>query len=96
MKHIIKAAAPLAVMFAVAFGSASAQQQPTTPGAKAQAPDCARLWTTADANKDGNLAGDELRTYVSAMTAIDTDKDGKVSKVEFETACKANKLPQSG
>lgn len=92
MKRILNVAAPLAFVLALAGGQAWAQQQPTAPAAKA-APDCAAMWTAADLNKDGSLVGDELKAYTTVLSTIDTDKDGKLSRVEFDTACKANRLP---
>ena len=92
MNTMLTVAAPLSLLLAIAGGQAWAQQQPKAPPAKA-APDCAAMWTAADVNKDGNLDGDELKAYTTVLSTIDTNKDGKLSKVEFETACKANRLP---
>jgi EF hand len=94
MNRILTAAAPFALMVVLIGGQAWAQQTPATPAVTA-APDCAAMWTAADVNKDGSLAGDELKPYTASMAAIDTDNDGKISKAEFEAACKANKLPKS-
>lgn len=91
MNRILTAVAPIAFALAVIDGQAWAQQ-PTTPGAKA-APDCSAMWTSADVNKDGSLADDELKPYTTVLASIDTNKDGKLSRSEFDSACKANRLP---
>jgi hypothetical protein len=47
---------------------------------------------TADKNANGSLDGAELDAYKTNMTKIDTDKDGKISQVEFVAATKAGHI----
>ena len=43
----------------------------------------------ADKSGKGFIEGNDLTPYKSVMTQVDTDKDGKISKVEFAAAVKA-------
>jgi hypothetical protein len=58
-----------------------------TPPTKAPTDDCTALWKEYDANDDGILSGDEAAELKAILAAIDTNKDGTVSKDEFMVAC---------
>jgi hypothetical protein len=78
------------VALAIAVAPALAQ---TTPPAKPAA-DAAvdAKFKAADKNGSGVLEGAELDAYKAAMTNIDTNKDGKVSRDEFAAATKAGHI----
>ncbi len=46
-------------------------------------------FTGFDKNANGTLDGTEVAGFKNDMAKIDTDKDGKISKVEFASALKA-------
>jgi hypothetical protein len=54
--------------------------------------DCKAMWTKADANKDGVIAGSEATQFLAAIKAsgktYDANNDGKLSQDEFMKACK--------
>src|SRR5262245_49566408 len=66
---------------ALASGGAFAQATPpTAPTADAA---LVAKFKAADKNSNGSLDGTELDTYKTNMAKIDTDKDGKISQLEF-------------
>jgi hypothetical protein len=87
---MIKAFTGAALAIALATGSAFAQ---TTPP-KAPAADAAvdAKFKAADKNSNGMLDGGELDAYKATLTSIDTDKDGKVSKIEFAAGMTAGHI----
>jgi len=78
------------VAFALASGNAFAQATPP----KGPAADAALVakFKAADKNGNGSLDGTELEAYKANMAQIDTDKDGKISQVEFAAAIKAGHI----
>ena len=77
------------VTVALASGSALAQATPPAPSPDAAV---AAKFKAADKNSNGSLDGTELDGYKANMTKIDTDKDGKISQVEFVAAAKAGHI----
>jgi hypothetical protein len=81
----------ISVMAAIALiGTGTALAQTKQPGgnvAQAQGP-CSQGYEAAV--KDGRMNISD-----STMQAIDTDKDGRLSKVEFDNACAKKLLEQS-
>ena len=75
------------VALALASGSAFAQTSPPAADAALVA-----KFKTADKNSNGSLDGVELEAYKADMAKIDTDKDGKISQVEFVAASKAGQI----
>lgn len=61
---------------------------PVVAQTKAPAPADAKF-VAADKDKSGMLEGTELTQYQADMAKIDTNKDGKISKTEFEAAEKS-------
>jgi len=53
--------------------------------------ECKAIWTKADSNKDGVLAGDEATKFLDAIKAsgktYDANADGKLDEAEFMKAC---------
>ena len=72
------------------IGAAFAQATP--PAAPAADAAVVAKFKTADKNANGSLDGAELDAYKTNMTKIDTDKDGKISQVEFVAATKAGHI----
>jgi len=79
-------------LVACALASGSAFAQATPP--KGPAADAALVakFKAADKNGNGSLDGTELEAYKANMAQIDTDKDGKISQVEFAAAIKAGHI----
>jgi hypothetical protein len=50
------------------------------------------MWKRADVGNKGILEGKELDECRSVLTAVDTNKDGKISQSEFMTACQKGEL----
>jgi len=59
---------------------------------QAQAQDCTGMWKRADVGNKGILEGKELDKFRSVLTAVDTNRDGKISQNEFMTACQKGEL----
>jgi hypothetical protein len=78
-----------ATLVAVALASGTAFAQATPPTAPAGDAAVVAKFKAADKNSNGSLDGTELDGYKANMTKIDTDKDGKISQVEFAAAAKA-------
>jgi hypothetical protein len=75
----------ISVIAAIALlGAGSAMAQTKQPGGNVAQGPCAKGYQAAV--KDGHM-----NISASTMKAIDADKDGRVSKVEFDNAC-TNKL----
>jgi hypothetical protein len=84
----------LIIATAIALGIVPAiaqQKQPTTPSPAADANADAKF-KTADRNSNGTLEGAELDAFRSAMTQVDTDKDGKLSRTEFLAGVKGGRI----
>src|SRR5690348_10742405 len=84
------------VVFALTAGQAIAQTTPAPtpapaakPAASAVDPAVEAKFKSADKNGSGVLEGAELDAFKTNLSKIDTDKDGKVSPVEFAAAAKA-------
>jgi len=60
--------------------------------AQAQTQDCTWMWKRADVNHKGVLDGKELDKFRSLLNTVDANKDGKISRSEFMTACQKGKL----
>jgi hypothetical protein len=81
-----------ATLITVALASGPAFAQATPPTAPAGEAAVVAKFKTADKNSNGSLDGTELDGYKANMTKIDTDKDGKISQVEFVAAAKAGHI----
>ena len=91
----------LAALSGAAFAQTAAPKAPTmTPPAATSTPSTSATTTAMDpaveakfkaADKSGKgfIEGNDLTPYKSVMSKVDTDKDGKISKVEFAAAVKA-------
>jgi hypothetical protein len=83
----------------VAGGAAFAQTTAPAPAVKAPTATTAPAVTVdpateakfkaADKSGKGFIEGADLTPYKEMLTKVDTDKDGKISKVEFAAAVKA-------
>ena len=60
--------------------------------AQAQTQDCSGMWNRADVNHKGVLEGKQLDKFRSVLNTVDTNKDGKISRSEFMTACQKGEL----
>ena len=79
-------------MIAVALASTAALAQATPPGAPTADAAVVAKFKIADKNSNGFLDGAELSAFKATMTRIDTDKDGKISQMEFVAAAKAGEI----
>ena len=61
----------------------------TTPGTATADAAVEAKFKAADKNNSGALDGAELDAYKASLAKIDTDKDGKISRVEFAAAAKS-------
>lgn len=61
-----------------------------TPAAAMTDAECETAWTTADTNKDGTVTEGEASRYFAAMRVADRKlMDGKLTRADFLTHCKA-------
>ena len=60
----------------------------TTPAVKADPANDAKF-KSLDKNANGVIEGSELSAVTAELAKIDTDKDGKISRAEFDVAIKA-------
>lgn len=68
------------------FAALAVSAQTTTPS------DCMALWNEADASASGALTKQQAQPFVTDFTAVDTDKDGKISNAEFMVGCSAGQV----
>ena len=90
MKHT--AIATLLVIAVAPMAFAQTQTKPPTtspPSQTATADPVEAKFKAADKNGNGMLEGAETDTYKADLTKIDTNKDGKVSRDEFQSAAKS-------
>jgi Ca2+-binding EF-hand superfamily protein len=84
----------IATAIALGIAPAMAQQKApttTTPPATADSSANARF-KAADKNGNGNLEGAELDAFRTAMTQVDSNKDGKLSRTEFLAGVKGGHI----
>ncbi len=86
---------PIAVALALGLASAAlAQTQP--PASSTTAPKTASAaeakFKSADTNNNGALEGAELNAFKSTLAQVDTDKDGKLTRGEFDAGVKAGHI----
>lgn len=97
-KFLATSVLAIVVASGAAFAQAPAPSAPAVP--TVQKPPMAPAATTGDAATDakfksadkdnsGVLDGAELTAYKADMAKIDTDKDGKISRLEFAGAVKS-------
>lgn len=82
----------MTTIVALALASGSAFAQATPPAAPAADAAVVAKFKSADKNNNGTLDGAELNAHKTNMTKIDTDKDGKISQVEFVAATKVGHI----
>ena len=80
MKRIMLAALTVATMATPAFAMSDAA--------------CKAEWEKADANRDGVLAGEEARPYLSHMKSAPAD--GRITPALFMSSCQADTFKTSG
>jgi hypothetical protein len=80
------AVAALASFALVAPGFA---QTSTSPGGatKMSQADCTSEWSRLDASNTGSVGQPQAQNMISDFSSADTDKDGKLSRTEFMSAC---------
>ena len=79
-------------VLAIAFATGAAFAQATPPAPPTADAAVIAKFKVADKNNNGSLEGAELDAHKAKMTSIDTDKDGKISQVEFVAATKAGHI----
>ncbi len=77
---------------ALVIGSGAAFAQATPPKAPTADPAVEVKFKAADKNSNNVLDGAELDAFKANLTAIDSDKDGKISNIEFAAAVKAGHI----
>lgn len=90
MKKIL-ATSILAVVVAsgAALAQTSTQKAPAAPPATVVDAASDAKFKAVDKNGSGIIEGAELTAYTADMAKIDTDKDGKISRLEFAAAVKS-------
>lgn len=94
---MIKTLTATTLAFVVAAGAAVAQTAaPGTPAPAAAPAPVAKAdpandakFKASDKNSNGVLDGAEVTAFTKDLAKIDTDKDKKISRVEFDVAVKA-------
>ncbi|MFN4018057.1 MAG: hypothetical protein ACK4JB_22150 [Reyranella sp.] len=78
MKKMLALAAVAAAVAMPAFAATDAE--------------CQDMWKKADANRDGNVSGDEATRYMSFMrvAGMTVATDGTITQAEFMSACRAD------
>jgi hypothetical protein len=79
-------AAVLAGMLAAGSAMAQTTTAPKTLMKITQA-ECTSLWNTLDASKAGSVSEAQARSHVANFQSVDTNKDGKLSRAEFQAGC---------
>jgi hypothetical protein len=81
--------ASLAAAAALALAVPAFAQTTTAPKstAKMSQADCTAAWTKLDASKSGSVSQSQAQDVVSDFKAADTNNDGKLTQVEFMSAC---------
>ena len=49
---------------------------------------CNATWTSLEGSKTGSVTQGQAQSAVKNFSAVDSNKDGKVSKAEFTEACR--------
>jgi hypothetical protein len=57
--------------------------------------ECQSLWNQADAAKSGSLSQAQAQPYVKNFSAVDANRDGKISRAEFDQGCTAGHVESS-
>jgi Ca2+-binding EF-hand superfamily protein len=84
---------PIAVALALGRASAAlAQTQPPASTTPKTASAAEAKFKSADTNNNGALEGAELNAFKSTLAQVDTDKDGKLSRGEFDAGVKAGHI----
>ena len=67
----------------------SAMSQTTAPKTqmKISQAECTSLWNTLDSSKAGSVGEAQARSHVADFKSVDTNKDGKLSRAEFQAGC---------
>jgi hypothetical protein len=79
-------------VLALVVGSGAAFAQATPPKAPTADAAVTIKFKAADKNSNNVIDGTELDAFKANLTAIDTDKDGKISNLEFAAAVKAGHI----
>lgn len=92
-----------AILFGLAGAGAAFAQTSTAPGTmKDAAPaqkmsqaECQSMFSKADTGQSGSLTSAQAQPYVTSMSSVDTNADGKLSQAEFMQACNAGAIKGS-
>jgi hypothetical protein len=79
-----------AVLVALLLGGAAQAQTapaPKAPAMKMTQAECTSLWNRLDTAKSGNVTQAQATAYVTDFSAVDSNKDGKLSQAEFQAGC---------
>jgi hypothetical protein len=83
------ATASAGVLAGLLFAGSAMAQTTTAPKGqmKITQAQCTSLWNTLDSSKAGSVSEAHARSYVTDFKAVDANKDGKLSRVEFQAGC---------
>lgn len=84
----MKILAGAAVISLVLVGPGFAQTSTSPAGAtKMSQADCTSEWSKLDTSNTGSIGQPQVQSSISDFSSADTDKDGKLSRTEFMSAC---------
>lgn len=96
MQNWIKVCAFSAIAcFAVAAPAAAQTSKSQGPATKLTQAQCESLWNQADSAKAGSLTQAQAQLYVKNFGAVDSNRDGKISRSEFSQGCNAGQVESS-
>jgi hypothetical protein len=75
--------------------TSTAPKSTTAPAMKMTQAECTALWGKLDTSNSGSVSQAQAQTYVKDFKAIDTNKDGKLSKAEFQSGCDKGQVHSS-
>jgi hypothetical protein len=80
--------ASLAVISLALAGPGIAQTSTSLGGAtKMSQSDCTSEWSKLDTSNTGSVGQPQAQSLIADFSSADTDKDGKLSRTEFMSAC---------
>jgi hypothetical protein len=77
-------------------GSAMAQTTTAPKGQmKLTQAECTSIWNTLDSTKAGSVSEAQAQAHVTNFDSVDANKDGKLSRAEFQSGCDRGQVHSS-
>ena len=84
----MKVLAGVAIISLALAGPSMAQTGTSPTGAtKMSQADCTSEWSRLDTSNAGSISQAQAQGVIADFSSVDTDKDGKISRTEFMSAC---------